>query len=132
MYSGSQASPKRVFSLAAIECQSRTFPCVALGYGLVLSLKLGIQVGDLIDELAAPFAFRRLVGFRAEGFSLGTEVVLDELLALASSGGMERCPFGLGTSCHISCYCVRGKFWQFARYFFALPSASGVGVTRHP
>jgi hypothetical protein len=89
-----------------------------MGYGLILSLILDVQVSDLIDDLAAPFAFRRLVGFRAEGFRLGTEVVLDELLALASSSGVERCPFGLGTGCHISYYCVRGKFGQFARDSF--------------
>lgn len=108
-----------------MRCQSRTLGGTALGYGLILSLILDVQVSDLIDELAAPFALRRLVGFRTEGFSLGTEVVLDELLALESSGGMERCPFGLGTIFHISYYSVRGKFGQFARGFFC--AAFGIG-----
>jgi hypothetical protein len=44
---------------------------------------------------------------------------------LESSGGMERCPFGLGTIFHISYYSVRGKFGQFARGFFC--AAFGIG-----
>jgi hypothetical protein len=54
---------------------------------LVLSLKVDVQISHLVDELTAPFAFQRLVGYRAEGFSLGTELVFGKLLALASSSG---------------------------------------------
>lgn len=104
-------------------------PGTALCCGLVLSLILDVQVSDLIDEFAAPVAFRRVIGFRAEGFSLVAVVVLDELLALASSGGMERYPFGLGTMCHISYYCLWAKFGQFAGDFFAVPPARGFRLT---
>jgi hypothetical protein len=107
-----------IFPLAVALMQEPHLPGAALCCGLVLDLILDVQVSDLIDELAAQFAFRRVIGFRAEGFSLGAVVVLDELLALARSGGMERYPFGLGTRCHVSYYCLWGKVGQFAGDFF--------------
>ena len=50
-------------------------PCSTAADSVILGLILDVRVSDLIEELAAPFAFRRLVGFRAEGFSLGTKIV---------------------------------------------------------